>query len=143
MDAFKRRALIAHIEALDVAHPVVPVVTATRFFDGNDDDACIAANLYEHPGVARFAAVVATLEARPDVQEVLVAITDLMAEDEGSWPYTDTLFVLTSADATAVASWMAEFTPDEVEPDFASDADAPVGAPALAPGMRAVRVWWD
>ena len=143
MDLSKRRALIAHVEALDAGGPTTPVVSAAQFFDGNDDDASIAANLHDHPGVTRFAAAATALAARPDVQAVLVGITDLMAEDAGFWPYSDTMYVLTRAAPSEVATWMEELTPDEVEPDFTSDAEAPPGAPALAPGMRAVRVWWD
>lgn len=143
MDLSKRLALIAHVESLDAEQPTLPVVSAAQFFDGNDDDASIAANLVGHPGVARFAAVTRALAERPDVQAVLVGITDLMADDAGSWPYSDTLYVLTRAAPTEVAEWMEEFTPDEVDPDFGSDAEAPPGAPPLAPGMRAVRVWWD
>ena len=143
MNLSRRQALIAQVEALDDAGPAMPVVPAAQFFDGNDDDASIAANLLEHPGVARFAAVTLAVARHPDVQAVLVGITDLMADDAGSWPYSDTMYVLTRAAPTEVAAWMAELVPDEVEPDFASDPEAPPGAPALAPGMRAVRVWWD
>ena len=142
MDDTKRGALIAHVEALDADAPTLPVVPAARFFDGNDDDASIAANLVEHPGVARFRAVVSAVEARREVQAVLVAITDLMADDEGSWPYSDTLYVLTSADPATVRSWLAELGPDEVDAGFDGD-DAPPGAPEPAPGMAPVRVWWD
>ena len=44
----------------------MPLVTAAKFFDGNADDGSIAANLIEHPGVARFAALSAAIGVRPD-----------------------------------------------------------------------------
>ena len=121
----------------------MPLVTAAEFFDGNADDGSIAANLIEHPGVARFAELAAVISARPDVQAVLVGITDLMTEDESSWPYSDTLYVITSAPPAAVREWLAELQPDEVEAGFTGNGEAVRGAPVLAPNMAPVRVWWD
>lgn len=120
----------------------MPLVPALELFDGNNDDASIAANLIHHPGVRRFAELVSGIEARPDVQAVLVRITDAMADDESSWPYSDTVYVLTSAPA-AVHEWFAEVEPDEVEGEFADNGELPTGAPPLARGMALLRVWWD
>ena len=74
---------------------------------------------------------------------MLVGITDLMADDASSWPYSDTLYVITSAPLAEVREWLAELQPDEVEAGFAGNGEAPPGAPELAPNMAPVRVWWD
>ncbi|HKW46066.1 MAG TPA: hypothetical protein VJN70_01420 [Gemmatimonadaceae bacterium] len=139
IDHAKRRALLAQVKAMSHTASTTPLVTAAQFFDGNGDDGSIAANLIEHPGVRRFAELTSAIEARADVEAVLVGITDLMADGEGSWPYSDTLYVLTSAPPSAVRGWLAELAPDEVETGFAGG----VAAPPLGPGMAPVRVWWD
>jgi hypothetical protein len=144
MDSAKRASLLAHVESLATELPEAPVVTAAHFFDGNDDDASIAANLPEHPGALAFRDLVARVEREPGVAGVLVAITDPMDGDEGSWPYTDTLYILTSATPAAVREWFAAVSPDEVEPGWGTaSGDPPAGAPRLAAGIRPVRVWWD
>jgi hypothetical protein len=66
-----------------------------------------------------------------------------MADADGSWPYTETLYVLTSASPASVREWFAALEPDEVDPGFVDGGTAPPGAPDLAPGMAPVRVWWD
>jgi hypothetical protein len=143
VDHAKRRALLAHVNAMSAAAPGRPVVPAAHFFDGNGDNGSIAANLLEHPGVRRFAEVASMIEARRDVQAVLVEITDLMADDEDSWPYSDTLYVIATAPPATIREWFAELEPDEVETGFADGSERPPGAPSLAPGMTPVRVWWD
>ena len=144
MDSAKRAALLAHVESLSAEPPEAPVVTAVRFFDGNDDDASIAANLWEHPGANAFRDLVARVGHEPGVAGVLVAITDPMDGDAGSWPYTDTLYILTSETPAAVREWFAAVSPDEVEPGWGTvSGEPPAGAPPLAPGIRPVRVWWD
>lgn len=142
-DRAKRAALIAHVKGMSAPLGVMPLVTAAEFFDGNGDDGSIAANLIAHPGVTRFAELAVAIGARPDVQAVLVGITDLMADDESSWPYSDTLYVITSAPAAAVREWLSELDPDEVRAGFAGDGDSVRGAPALSPDMSLLRVWWD
>ena len=143
VDRAKRSALLARLQAMPHVADTPQVVPASQFFDGNGDDGSIAANLVEHPGVARFGEMISAIEARADVQAVLVAITDLMTDDEGSWPYSDTLYVLTSAPLDDVRLWFAELQPDEVSTGFSGGAQAPPGAPPLAPGMAPIRIWWD
>src|SRR5262249_50724473 len=108
--------------------------------DGNDDLGSIGCNLVEHPGVDRFYSVFRGIKVCPEVQDVVVAITDLMEEDE-AWPFSDTVFVLTSADPAIVESWVAPLDPSEVA--AAAFGERPRGLPELAPGMTVVCVWWD
>lgn len=143
VDHAKRLALLAHLRTVSAAASGPPVVPSAQFFDGNGDNASIAANLVEHPGVGRFAALISKVEARRDVQAVLVEITDLMADDEDSWPYSDTVYVLTGASPATVREWFAELEPDEVDTGFSRGGPAPPGSPELAPAMAPVRVWWD
>jgi len=117
-----------------------PVVTLEEFFEGNDDLGSIGCNLTEHPGPQRFYAVLRDVRGRGDVQDVLVAITEDMGDDE--WPFSDSIYVVTSASREQVAQWVAELQPDPLggEGYFPT---APGAAPALKPGFRVYTLWWD
>ena len=138
MDLQKRAALIERILTLQTSPDTMPVVSLKAFFDGNDDLGSIGCNLPEHPGVQRFYSVLSAIKARSDVQDVLVEIHEIV-DDETSWPFADTVYILTAAGTSAVHEWVADLQPDEVADGFRH----PPGAPSLLPGMRPVHVWWD
>jgi hypothetical protein len=140
MDLQKRAALIDKILKLEALPDTMPVVPLEAFFDDNDDLGSIGCNLPEHPGVHRFHEILAAIRARPDVQDVLVGIYEVV-DDEASWPFAETVYVLTTAGACAVQEWAGELQPDEVTDGFAYG--HPPGAPVLLPGMNPVRLWWD
>ncbi|RZS32658.1 hypothetical protein EV193_11134 [Herbihabitans rhizosphaerae] len=98
------------------------------FFDGNDDPASIGCNLDEHPGVGTFARVLRAVRDRPEVDDVLVGISEVMPD--GEWPFSDTVHVLTAASAGDVAGWVAGLGPDDV-------------AKAELNGRPAIALWWD
>jgi hypothetical protein len=51
-----------------------PVVSLEDFFTGNNDLGSIGCNLENHPGTQRFFAILRSIRARPEVQDVLVTI---------------------------------------------------------------------
>jgi hypothetical protein len=140
MDVEKRRALIETILSLRVLPSTMPAVPLEAFFEGNDDLGSIGCNLWEHPGVERFFNVLAAIRARSDVQDVLVGIYEIV-DDGTSWPFAETVYVLTTAGASAVQEWVADLQPDEVSEGFPYG--PPPGMPSLRPGMKPIRVWWD
>jgi hypothetical protein len=140
MDLKRRAALIDRILALRAPADTMPVVSVEAFFDGNDDPGSIGCNLPEHPGAQRFYSILSAIRARSDVQDVLVGIYEIV-EDETCWPFADTIYILTRAQASAVQEWLAELQPDEVTKGFPYG--SPPGAPPLAPGMTPIRAWWD
>jgi len=140
MDLQKRAALIETIRAFESQADAMPVVSLEAFFDGNDDLGSIGCNLPDHPGVQRFNEILAAIRSRPEVQDVLVGIYEIV-EDDTTWPFAETVYVLTTASSSTVQEWTAELEPDEVTAGFL-DAEPP-GTPPLRPGMTPVRVWWD
>jgi hypothetical protein len=115
-------------------------VTLDDFFLGNEDQGSIGANLGdEQPPIAEFYRILRGIRARPDVQDVLVRIYG--QEDGESWPYTDAVYILTSASLSEVEGWVSSLKPDEVNPDWMYG--LPPAAPALTEGMSAFTVWWD
>ncbi|MEO8066215.1 MAG: hypothetical protein ABI599_00845 [Flavobacteriales bacterium] len=115
------------------------IVSAERFFDGNDDLGSIGCNLMEHPGVDVFRDAFASLLRRQDVQAVYAQISEL-DPGEGSWPFADTVLVVGTIPAEELREAVSGLKPDEVSdaaefgvsPSFASRHDSPILA-----------VWWD
>jgi len=71
-----------------------------------------------HPRVDKFYRTFVEVRSRSDVQDVLVEIEDLV--DERSWPFSDTVFVLTPMEADTLRKLVAKLKPDEVG-QFPSD----------------------
>jgi hypothetical protein len=135
MDDTKCKALKYEL----AAQPESQIVTAERFFDGNDDPGSIGCNLDEHPGVDAFRDVFAGLLRRPDVQAVYAQISEPDPGD-GSWPFTDTVLVVGTIPADELREAVSALQPDEVgdagqfgiSPAIAKRHDSPV-----------LVVWWD
>jgi hypothetical protein len=118
-----------------------PVVSLESFFEGNDDGGSIGCNLIDHPGVYQFFAILRNVRERADVQDVWVGISEVLGDDE--WPFSDHVYVVTSASADDVLRWTIALSP---EPEVASGwwKDAPPARPIPVPeGMRVLTLWWD
>jgi hypothetical protein len=74
------------------------------------------------------------------VQDVLVEVYQI-EEDTELWPFSDRVYVLTSAAEEEVERWAAPLCPDVIEPGYAFG--APPTAPRLRPGMQVYSIWWD
>ena len=72
-------------------------------------------------------------------------ITEVL-DSPGEWPFSDVVYVVTTASAREVNRWAARLQPDlphgeSVTPDFGNPR-AP-GAPAVPPGYHVVTLAWD
>lgn len=136
-----RENLIAKIETqLSSVSDSEVVVSLEDFFTGNDDMGSIGCNLGdEQPAISEFYRVLKAIRSRPEVQDVIVRIYDY--DDPSSWPYTDTVYILTSARTETVEEWVAPLKPDEIHPEWMYG--KPAAAPEPKSGMTAYSVWWD
>jgi hypothetical protein len=140
MDVARRNQLLQKLQGRSVGGlGPGPTVSLEDFFQGNDDLGSIGCNLISHPGVDVFHRTLATIRARPDVQDILVEIRDLV--DEHSWPFSDTVFVLTSMHRDELANLVTKLQPDEVG-QF-PPGRIPSDLPALKPEMQTLGLWWD
>lgn len=137
-----RLALIAavHEQGLSNDGAPYPVVSLEAFFTGNDDYGSLGCNLTEHPGPPAFFETLSAIRKRPEVQDVLVEINEADPEDT-IWPFSDRVYVLTSASPSQVQAWLSRLQPSEVSLGWANG--APKAAPELRPGMSVVSAWWD
>ena len=116
-----------------------PIVSLEEFFNGNEDLGSIGCNLTEHPGLDRFYTELKAIRERPDVQDVFVAIHEI--DQETTWPYSECVYILTSARPQEVAAWVKKLQPSEVSEGWLYG--KPPNAPKLKDGMKVISCWWD
>ena len=116
------------------------VVSLEDFFVGNNDRGSIGCNLgKKQPEISEFYNSLREIRSKPGVQDVLVRICEY--DNPSAWPYTDTVYIITSTMFEEVQQWVAPLKPDEVYAGWMYG--APPKSPPLAPGMKAYSVWWD
>jgi len=119
-----------------------PVVSIESFFTGNTNGSSIAVHVDPYPGLNTICALLTEVRGRPDVVDVLV-VEISHEEPRESWPFSERVYVLTSATPGAVEEWFAPISPtDAVEYDWGFVEHIP-GMSGLAKDMRVVSVWWD
>ena len=117
-----------------------PLLTIDEFFDGNTSTGSIGCNLWpEAPSPGAFYDLFKRILARDDVADIRVQVT---AFDDPDWPFSDTVYILTTASREDVASWFdTGFAPDEVSEGFNPGVTCePYVVPA---GVRPIGCWWD
>lgn len=116
-----------------------PLLTLQEFFDGNDVSGSIGCNLDPMPEPQQFHEMLQGIASRPEVADVRVQITMF---DDPEWPFSDTVWIFTSASPESVASWFPEeWRPDDVQSGWANGAKyESVVVPA---GTTPVACWWD
>lgn len=115
-----------------------PLVTLEEFFTGNSEAGSIGCNLPSAPSPEQFHGLFQAIARRPEVADIRVQIT---AFDAPEWPFSDTVYIMTSASAEEVASWFPEdLRPDETWRGFADQGYEPYAVP---PGTEPIGCWWD
>jgi hypothetical protein len=116
-----------------------PLLTIAEFFEGNVYPGSIGCNLSPVPEPSRFYELFKTIAARAEVKDIRVEIT---AFDDPDWPFSDTIFIMTTASPAEVGLWFEEdLRPDEISEGFRGRVTyEPYEIPA---GTGAVLCWWD
>ncbi len=126
----------------DVNNPLTPrqLLTLTEFFDGNNDFGSIGCNLTPPPGPERFHEVLKSIATRSDVSDVRVEIT--MHDDPEMWPFSATVWIITSAPPEKVAElFESSIRPDQCSVGWSDSVK--YEAMTIPPGMRPIACWWD
>jgi hypothetical protein len=147
-DKGKWRALYAKLTTAYQKEGTYPLITLEEFFEGNRDEGSIGCNLWTHPGIDTFYRILREVRAREDVQDVLVGITDLNefatpeeTDQMAEWPFSDVLYIVTSAPVAVVEPLLAALEPDEVFPQEETPYERDF--PALKEGYQVLVAWWD
>ncbi len=75
------------------------------------------------------------------MQAVLIEIKEVDENDPTMWPFSDNIFILTSASRDVVAGWLSKLKPDEVYKGYLYG--KPPAAPEPLPAMKVYGAWWD
>jgi hypothetical protein len=120
-------------------HNPRPLLTLQEFFEGNDVDGSIWCNLNPPPSPGEVWEILRKIEEREDVAEVLVQVSMF---DDPLWPFSEIVWVITSASADEVLKWFSRDTaPDRCSEGWTDDADT---RQCVVPdGMQPVCCWWD
>jgi hypothetical protein len=135
MDRAKRNALVSRLQS----EPEPQLVPIDAFFDGNDDLGSIGCNLFNHPGIETFRAILSSVAQRPDVEAVYAQIFEVDPGDD-SWPFSDTVFVVGTVSSEALANQLAPLEPDEVGAPPPSSVPKQLLERHRSPVLMA---WWD
>jgi len=149
MDSIKE-ALIAKIreqpeaasletEDLNAQPTTSPVVSLEDFFEGNEDLGSIGCNLIDHPGIDKFYKVLKEIRGQNNVQDVLIEINQI--DEYLDWPFSEVVYILTSADKNDVAKWMRPLQPDEISEGWWYGKAS--YAPEPKEGFKVYYAWWD
>jgi hypothetical protein len=116
-----------------------PLLTMAEFFEGNSHAGSIGCNLTSAPTPQRFYELFKRIASRDDVEDVRVQITMF---DDPAWPFSDTVYLMTSASVDDVASWFDDdLRPNEVGEGFMpGQTYEPYTVPT---GTRVICCWWD
>jgi len=116
----------------------MPLLTIDEFFEGNTVVGSLGCNLEAAPEPEVFYALFQKIAQRPDVKDIRVQIT---AFDDPDWPFSDTVYIMTTASPEEVLNWFPEeLRPDETWAGFLDQAYEPYTVPA---GVQPVACWWD
>jgi hypothetical protein len=142
-----RDQLLAKIQAQYKENSKVPpVVGLDEYFEGNDQEECIAPNQFGfgRPSLAEMYSRFKEIQKRPDVQDVLVGIHGDWTEaikDPEMWPAGENVHIYTTASREEVEKWI-----EGLEADGAIEG-WPYGkhpsAPSVKPGFNVFSVCWD
>jgi hypothetical protein len=118
----------------------LPVVELEDFFVGNSDDGSIGCNLLNNPGPQVFFDILRKIPDYDEVQYVLVEVNEI-PDDPELWPFSDRVYILSSASLSNVRSWLKALAPDDVTEGWAYG--PPTTAPRLRPDTKIYGAWWD
>ncbi len=138
MDIEKRNALVVALGDLDAPDNYNDYVSLEAFFDGNDDPGSMWCNLDEPPDTAdetyRF---LRSIRERHDVADILVRVIQV---EDGEWPFSDSVVIVTDESGMTVRSWFEKYPPDEVFEEDDAEYLSALGHPDTS---KAIRLWWD
>mgnify|MGYP006203075923 CR=1 FL=1 len=115
-----------------------PLLSVDEFFEGNEEVGSIGCNLDGAPEPGVFHALFRAIARRPEVKDIRVQVT---AFDVPEWPFSDTVYIMTSATPEQVAAWFPEhLRPDDTWAGFVDQSYEPYQVPD---GVQPVACWWD
>jgi hypothetical protein len=117
-----------------------PLVTLEQFFRGGSE--AIALNLgNKHPGNTVFFSVLKSVRGLPNVQDVLVELTEGDLDDPSAQMSSERIYVASSMRKEELENLVEVLCPDEIEDT--DKKELPGRAEPLRDGYKVYSLWWD
>lgn len=118
-----------------------PLVKLEEFFEGNRDYRSFGFNLNPPPSPQALFDLFRSIREKPEVHDVRVMVNG--QEEPDSWPWSDTVWLITSAKPEEVKNWLdGPFQADDLISGFDQESRK-VEHYQIPQGMNAIGVWWD
>lgn len=115
------------------------LVSIEDFFEGNNAAGSFAANACtENLDVHEFYEILKDIKLKENVFEVWIVICDIDEE----WPYSDTIYISTTANEDDIYKWFGDGFPSEVWQVDCKEC-ALIQTSELKNGFRVFGAWWD
>lgn len=115
------------------------LVSIEDFFEGNNVVGSFAANACtENLDVHEFYKILKGIKLKENVLEVWIVICDIDEE----WPYSDTIYISTTANEDGIYEWFRDGFPSEVWQINSKECEV-IQTSELKNGFRVFGVWWD
>ena len=101
----------------------------------------IAPNLFFHPGMPRFAAILSELDSHADSLGAFALVKEMHDQNMEGWPYAERIVIITRLPLIFVEAKLSPLKPDGVWIEEREPRHP--GEPELPNGMHRVMVWWD
>ena len=134
----KRDLLLEKIMAYNFPEKEV-FVSVEDFFDGNEDNGSIGANIFpDPPSLKEFYDILKEIEKKPETENIFIRICDI---NDGEWFYSDTVYISGSYSSAEVKKMFLPLKPDEIYKGLMFDKTSNI--PQLNIGIKEYCVWWD
>lgn len=139
--ALLQRMQIEQLQKTRDSYMPRPLVSLELFFEGNDDFTSILPDRPDKPVPSEVYAFLKGLRNKEDVHDILIEVREM--ENPDGWPFSDTIWFITTAGPNEVVSWFPDrLSPDEVIEGF-KGLYYPLRPYVIRQGYQAVAVWYD
>jgi hypothetical protein len=146
IDKDKRDILVKKYDLMNFKNrQELVLMTIDEFFDGNNDEASIAPNLYRKPEVSEYYKVFKELRNNPKIVDAFVEINEVIIYEDGKlndneWFYSDVIYIVGDITKEEVKEATKTLHPDEVEYDKKRHIH---NLDERFKNKNVVYVWWD
>jgi hypothetical protein len=131
-----------------VTEPITPrsLVSLEAFFTNCSEEGLFGCPLTNFPnGIAFIYELLKNIRLKENVANILVEITGIVVAEIGDkfmWPYSERIYIITSANQEEVSNWVKTLMPDLISEGWLYDVE-PYPEPHIPEGNKVYNLFWD